>query len=57
MIKFFGKNNDLRTEEGVITKTGYVVMLLSSVFGLHPLCRLHLPTNSYDAFNVLVIVD
>ena len=29
MIKFFGKNNDLRTEEGVITKTGYVVMLLS----------------------------
>ena len=34
MIKFFGKNNDLRTEEGVITKTGYVVMLLSSVFGL-----------------------
>lgn len=83
MIKFFGKNNDLRTEEGVITKTGYVVMLLSSVFGLcvfltgrylygkslkgkrleyfllplHPLCRVHLPTNSYDAFNVLVIVD
>ena len=34
MIKFFGKKNDLRTEEGVITKTGYVVMLLSSVFGL-----------------------
>ena len=34
MIKFFGKNNDLRTEEGVITKTGYVVMMLSSVFGL-----------------------
>ena len=32
MIRFFGKNNDLRTEEGVITKTGYVVMLLSSVF-------------------------
>ena len=57
MIKFFGKNNDLRTEEGVITKTGYVVMLLSSVFGLHPLSRVHLPTNSYDAFNVLVIVD
>ncbi len=27
MIIFFGKNNDLRTEEGVITKTGYVVML------------------------------
>ncbi len=34
MIKLFGKNNDLRTEEGVITKTGYVVILLSSVFGL-----------------------
>ena len=34
MIKFFGKNNDLRTEEGVITKTGYVVMMLSAVFGL-----------------------
>ena len=34
MIKFFGKNNDLRTEEGVITKTGYVVMMLSTVFGL-----------------------
>ena len=34
MIKFFGKNNDLRTEEGRITKTGYVVMALSSVFGL-----------------------
>ena len=34
MIKFFGKNNDLRTEEGKITKTGYVVMMLSIVFGL-----------------------
>ena len=34
MIKFFGKNNDLRTEEGKITKTGYAVMILSSVFGL-----------------------
>ncbi len=33
MIKFFGKNNDLRTEEGRITGTGYVVMALSSVFG------------------------
>ena len=32
MIKFFGKNNDLQTEEGRITKTGYVVMTLSSVF-------------------------
>ena len=34
MIRFFGKNNDLRTEEGKITKTGYAVMLLSTVFGL-----------------------
>ncbi len=34
MIKFFGKNNSLRTEEGIITKTGYAVMILSSIFGL-----------------------
>ena len=34
MIKLFGKNNDLRTEEGRITKTGYVVMMLSTVFGM-----------------------
>ena len=34
MIKFFGKNNDLRTEEGKITKSGYVIMVLSTVFGL-----------------------
>ena len=34
MMKLFGKNNDLRTEEGIITKFGYEVMLLSSVFGL-----------------------
>ena len=34
MIKFFGKNNDLRTEDGRITKTGYAVMTLSTVFGL-----------------------
>ncbi len=27
------ENNDLRTEEGRITVTGYVVMTLSSVFG------------------------
>ena len=33
MIIFFGKNNDLRTEEGKITKTGYAVMILSTVFG------------------------
>ena len=35
MMKLFGKNNDLRTEEGIITKLGYGVMLLSSVFGLY----------------------
>ena len=34
MIKLLGKNNDLRTEEGKITKTGYAVMMLSTVFGL-----------------------
>lgn len=34
MIKFFGRNNDLRTEAGVITKTGYAVMVISTVFGL-----------------------
>lgn len=34
MIKFLGKNNDLRTKEGKITKTGYAVMIVSSVFGL-----------------------
>ena len=34
MIKFFGKNNDLRTEEGKITKSGYAIMVLSTVFGL-----------------------
>ncbi len=33
-MKILGKNNDLRTEEGTITKTGYAVMLLSAVFGL-----------------------
>ncbi len=32
MIKFFGQNNDLRTEDGKITRTGYAVMALSSVF-------------------------
>ncbi len=34
MIKFLGKGNDLRTEDGKITKTGYIVMLISTVFGL-----------------------
>ena len=34
MIKLFGSNNDLRTGEGKITKSGYAVMLLSTAFGL-----------------------
>lgn len=34
MVKLFGKNNDLRTEEGKITNTGYAVMALSAAFGL-----------------------
>ena len=33
-MKILGKNNDLRTEEGRITKTGYAVMMLATVFGL-----------------------
>lgn len=33
MIKLLGKNNDLRTEDGKITKYGYIVMALSTVFG------------------------
>ncbi len=37
-MKIFGKNNDLRTEEGKITKTGYAVMMLSTVFGLCVFC-------------------
>ncbi|MBR6905479.1 MAG: hypothetical protein IKN33_00770 [Selenomonadaceae bacterium] len=28
------KKYDLRTEEGAITKTGYAILLLSTVFGL-----------------------
>lgn len=34
MIKLLGKNNDLRTEDGKITKYGYIVMAVSAVFGL-----------------------
>ena len=34
MIKLLGKNNDLRTEKGEITRIGYVVMIISAVFGL-----------------------
>lgn len=33
-IKLFGPGNDLYTEDGVITKTGRFVMIVSSVFGL-----------------------
>ena len=34
MIKLLGKNNDLRTEEGKITRIGYAVMMLSTILGL-----------------------
>ncbi len=34
MIKLLGSNNDLRTEDGVITKTGYHVAIVSVIFGL-----------------------
>ena len=34
MIKLLGKNNDLRTEDGVITKWGYLVAVLSTIFGV-----------------------
>ena len=34
MIKLLGPGNDLYTEDGEITKTGYCVMFVSSVFGL-----------------------
>ena len=34
MIKLLGPGNDLYTESGRITKTGYVVMAISSAFGL-----------------------
>ena len=33
MIKLLGPGNDLYTETGKITKTGYVVMAVSSAFG------------------------
>jgi hypothetical protein len=32
-MKILGKDNDLRTEDGTITKKGYVALALSSVFG------------------------
>ncbi len=34
MIKLLGPNNDLRTEDGVITKWGFPVAFISTVFGL-----------------------
>ena len=34
MIKLLGKNNDLRTEKGEITRIGYAVMTLSTILGL-----------------------
>ena len=34
MIKLLDPNNDLRTEDGVITKWGYLVAIASTVFGL-----------------------
>ena len=34
MIKLLGPGNDLYTESGKITKTGYWVMAISSAFGL-----------------------
>lgn len=34
MIKLLGHGNDLYTEDGKITKTGYKVMAVSTVFGL-----------------------
>ena len=34
MIKLLGPGNDLYTETGEITKTGYLVMAVSSAFGL-----------------------
>ena len=34
MIKLLGPGNDLYTEDGKITRTGYFVMAVSSAFGL-----------------------
>ena len=34
MIKLLGPGNDLYTDTGEITKTGYFVMAVSSAFGL-----------------------
>lgn len=34
MIKLLGKDNDLRTKDGAITRKGYFVMIISAIFGL-----------------------
>lgn len=34
MIKLLGPDNDLRSEDGRITKWGYLVAVLSTLFGL-----------------------
>lgn len=34
MIKLLGKGNDLYTESGRITKSGYIVWVISTIFGL-----------------------
>ena len=34
MIRLLGPGNDLYTESGKITRTGYIVMAVSSIFGL-----------------------
>ena len=33
-MKLPGKENDLITEEGKLTKSGYIALLISSVFGM-----------------------
>ena len=34
MIKLLGKGNELYTESGRITKSGYIVLVISTIFGL-----------------------
>lgn len=34
MIRLLGKNNDLMTEDGKITKQGYAVLVISTAFGI-----------------------
>lgn len=33
-MKLIGKDNDLMTKDGTITRTGYIVLIISIVFGL-----------------------